>query len=169
MIISLVAAATENNVIGRDGGIPWNLPDDFKHFHDATLGHPIIMGRRTHESIGRVLPKRRNIIITRQAGYAVDGCDVVHSIGDALALVADDPSGKICIIGGGDIYAAALPLANELDLTRVHATIDGGTAFFPEFSPDEWVLVSEKEHPVDERHAYSFTFQLWRRRGHEKV
>jgi dihydrofolate reductase len=169
MIISLVAAASENNVIGKDGGIPWDLPDDFKHFHDATVGHPIIMGRRTYESIGRALPRRRNIIVTRQQDFSALGCEIAHSLTDALALVAEEPSKKICIIGGGDIYAAALPLANELDLTRVHMTVDGGTAFFPEFSQDEWVKISEKQHPADDRHAVAFTFELWRRKGHENT
>ncbi|MDD5469447.1 MAG: dihydrofolate reductase [Candidatus Peribacteraceae bacterium] len=164
MIISLVAAASENNVIGKQGAIPWDLPDDFRHFHDATKGCPIIMGRRTHESIGRVLPGRRNIIITRSRDYLVDGCDTVHSMEEAIELARSDAPAKACVIGGGEIYAQALPYANEIDLTRVHMDVEGGDAFFPEFSADEWELSSSKKHPVDERHAVPFTFLLYRRK-----
>ena len=143
MILSLIAAAAENNVIGKDGGIPWDLPDDFKHFHDATQGCPVIMGRKTHESIGRVLPGRRNIVITRQAYYkALPGCDVVHSIEEAMELADDGAVKKVAVIGGEAIYAAAMSVANEIDLTRVHAIIEDGSAFFPEFSEDEWELTS---------------------------
>ncbi|MBU2213368.1 dihydrofolate reductase [Patescibacteria group bacterium] len=158
MKISLVAAASENNVIGKDGGIPWDLPDDFKHFHDATEGKPIIMGRKTHESIGRVLPGRRNIVVTRQE-MEIEGCDVVHSIEEALELVKDEP--EVAVIGGGEIYAQALPLSNVIDLTRVHTTIEGGGAFFPEFSGDEWELKSKERHEADERHKYAFTFLVY--------
>ncbi|MCF7844383.1 MAG: dihydrofolate reductase [Kiritimatiellales bacterium] len=161
MHISLVAAASENNVIGKDGGIPWDLPDDFKHFHDATAGKPIIMGRKTQDSIGRVLPGRRNIVVTRQ-DMEIEGCDVVHSIEEALALVKDEP--EVAVIGGGEIYKQALPHANIIDLTRVHTTIEDGNAFFPEFSDDEWEQVSAERHEADERHALPFTFLLYRRK-----
>lgn len=161
MNISLVIAVSENNVIGKDGGIPWDLPDDFKHFHDATKGKPIIMGRKTHESIGRVLPGRRNIIITRQ-DMEIEGCDVVHSIEEALELVKDESD--VAVIGGGEIYKQALPYATTLDLTRVHTTVENGNAFFPEFSEDEWEQVSAERHEVDERHTVPFTFLLYRRK-----
>ncbi|MDP7247860.1 MAG: dihydrofolate reductase [Candidatus Peribacteraceae bacterium] len=161
MIISLVAAASENNVIGKNGGIPWDLPKDFKHFHDATKGKPIIMGRKTHESIGRVLPGRKNIIVTRQA-IEIEGCDVVHSIEEALDLVKDEP--EVAIIGGGEIYKQAIPLANRLDLTRVHTTIEDGNAFFPEFDENEWELKSEERHEIDQDHAYAYTFLLYDRK-----
>jgi len=161
MKISLVAAASENNVIGKQGEIPWDLPKDFKHFHDVTEGKPIIMGRKTHESIGRILPGRRNIVVTRQ-DIEIDGCDVVHSIEEALKLVKGEP--EIAIIGGGEIYEQALPLANVIDLTRVHTTIEGGDAFFPEFSEDEWELKSEERVEADEEHKYAFTFLLYERK-----
>lgn len=161
MIISLVAAASENNVIGKNGGIPWDLPKDFKHFHDATKGKPIIMGRKTHESIGRVLPGRKNIIVTRQA-IEIEGCDVVHSIEEALDLVKDEP--EVAIIGGGEIYKQAIPLANRLDLTRVHTTIEDGNAFFPEFDENEWELKSEERHEIDQDHASAYTFLLYDRK-----
>ncbi len=164
MIVSLIAAASDNNVIGKGGRIPWDLPDDFRHFRKSTDGHPLIMGRKTHESIGRVLPGRRNIIVTRSGEYRRDGCDIVHSIPEALALVRDDPTGKVCVIGGGEIYAQALPHANEVDLTRVHATVEGGDAFFPKLDPAEWELVSQVGHPADGAHAHAFTFELYRRK-----
>jgi len=161
MKISLVVAASENNVIGKKGEIPWDLPDDFKHFHDATEGKPIIMGRKTHESIGRVLPGRRNIVVTRQ-DMEIEGCEVVHSIEEALELVKDEP--EVAVIGGGEIYKQALPHANIIDLTRVHTTIEGGDAFFPEFSEDKWELKSQERHEADERHAYPFTFLLYEKK-----
>lgn len=164
MIISLVAAASDNNVIGKDGGIPWDLPDDFKHFHDATQGCPIIMGRKTFDSIGRVLPGRRNIIVTRRKDYRVEGCDTVNSIEEAIKLAEQDSSEKICVIGGGEIYAQALHYANELDLTRVHMTVEDGDAFFPEFSEDEWELTNSSEHQADDKHAVPFTFMLYSRK-----
>lgn len=122
------------------------------------------MGRKTHESIGRVLPGRRNIIVTRREGYGVPGCDTVHSIEDALELTQNESSGKVCVIGGGEIYSLALPYANEIDLTRVHTVTEDGDAFFPEFSEDEWELISQKEHPADEKHAVPFTFLIYRRK-----
>ena len=161
MQVSLVAAASENNVIGKDGGIPWDLPDDFKHFHDATEGKPIIMGRKTHESIGRILPGRRNIVVTRQ-DIEIEGCDIVHSIEEALELVKDEP--EVAVIGGGEIYKQALPHATIIDLTRVHTTIEDGNAFFPEFSGDEWELQSEEQHEADQEHEYAFTFLLYKRK-----
>jgi len=161
MNIVLVAAASENNVIGKGGGIPWDLPDDFKHFHDVTQGKPIIMGRKTHESIGRVLPGRKNIVVTRQ-DVQIEGCDVVHSIEDAIELVKDEP--EVCVIGGGEIYSLALPLTTHIDITRVHTTIPDGTAFFPEFSEEDWKEVSSERHEADENHAYAFTFYLYERR-----
>ncbi|MFA7682275.1 MAG: dihydrofolate reductase [Candidatus Peribacteraceae bacterium] len=161
MIISLVAAASENNVIGKDGGIPWDLPKDFKHFHDATKGKPIIMGRKTQESIGRILPGRRNIVITRQ-DVQIEGCDVVHSIKEALDLVHDAP--EVCVIGGGEIYKQALPFATHIDLTRVHTTIEDGDAFFPEFSEEEWQEVSRERCESDQDHAYAYTFLVYERR-----
>jgi len=161
MKVTLVAAASENNVIGKGGTIPWDLPDDFKHFHDVTAGKPIIMGRKTHESIGRVLPDRRNIIVTRQ-DMQIPGCNVVHSIEEALEIVKQDI--EACVIGGGEIYALALPFATHIDITRVHTTIPDGNAFFPEFSEEEWQEVSTERHEADEKHAYSFTFYLYERR-----
>ncbi len=162
MIISLVAAASENNVIGKQGEIPWDLPNDFKHFRDVTEGKPIVMGRKTHESIGRVLPGRRNIIVTRQ-DIEIEGCDVVHSIEEALELVKDES--EVAIIGGGEIYRQALPFANRINLTRVHTVVEDGDAFFPEFDLDEWELKSEERHEPDSEHEYAYTFLIYDRKA----
>jgi dihydrofolate reductase len=153
-MISLIVAASENNVIGRDGGLPWNLPDDLQYFKDTTKGHPILMGRKNFESIGRPLPHRRNIIITRQADYKAEGCDVVGSLEEAITLAGDDP--EIFVIGGGEIYKQVMDIADRIYLTRVHAEIDGDV-FFPELGK-EWREVSSKFHEANARHAYAFTF-----------
>ncbi|MBU0458435.1 dihydrofolate reductase [Patescibacteria group bacterium] len=170
-MISLIAAASENNCIGKQGEIPWDLPKDFKHFHDATKGKPIVMGRKTHESIGRVLPGRKNVVVTRQ-DMEIEGCEVVHSIEEALELLKDES--EVCIIGGGQIYVQALPFANQIDLTRVHTEVEGGDAFFPEFNTsstseaplrgaDEWQLISQERHEADEDHNFAYTFMLYKK------
>jgi dihydrofolate reductase len=146
MIISLVVAASENNVIGKDGGLPWHLP----------------MGRKTFESVGKPLPNRRNIIITRQDGLAYEGCDVVHSLEEAMDLVRGEP--EVSIIGGGEIYQQAMDVANVIRLTRVHTEIEDGTAFFPEIELDTWELVESSDHPADEKHKYAFTFLMYRKK-----
>ncbi|PIR48293.1 diacylglycerol kinase [Candidatus Peregrinibacteria bacterium CG10_big_fil_rev_8_21_14_0_10_55_24] len=163
MNITLIAAASENSVIGRKGAIPWKLPEDFRHFHVVTTGKPIIMGRKTHESIGRVLPGRRNIVVTRQ-DMEIDGCEVVHSIEEAIALLERDGVEEACVIGGGEIYAQALPFATHIDLTRVHMDVPNGDAFFPAFSGTEWREVSRQRHEADEEHAVPFTFLLYEKK-----
>jgi dihydrofolate reductase len=157
MKITLIVAVSENNVIGRDGKLPWDLPDDLKRFRQLTKGHTVIMGRKTHESIGRPLPDRRNIIITRQSEYMSDGCEVVHSLDEALALCVDDDA---FVIGGGEIYAQALVYAHRIELTRVHTDIEGD-AFFPDIDETQWKLESKEEHNYDENHAYAFTYETW--------
>ncbi len=164
-MISIVAAASENNVIGKDGRLPWHLPDDLKHFREITEGKPVIMGRKTYETIGKPLPNRRNIVVTHQ-NITLSGCDVVHSLKEALALAGhgqDARATEICIIGGGEIYAQALPLASRIHLTRVHTVVEEGTAFFPEFSEAEWQETSHIEHPADTRHIHPFTFLEYER------
>lgn len=156
MHISLVAAASENNVIGDENEIPWHLPDDMKFFREITEGKPIVMGRKTFESIGRPLPKRHNIIISRQHDYDAPGCDVVSSLEEALELAEEDHSDEICVIGGGQIYKQAMELADRIYLTRVHATVDGDT-FFPEIHEEDWEEVHREEHPKDSQHDYAFT------------
>lgn len=153
-MISLIFATSENGVIGKNGSLPWDLPDDLKHFRDITRGKTVIMGSKTYESIGRPLPKRRNIIISRDQNYQVEGCEVVHSPQEALELAQND--GEIMIIGGATIYEAFLPLADRVYLTRVHTRIEGDTFFH--FDTNQWSVVEEEYHPADAQHTYSFSF-----------
>ena len=161
MTISLVVAASKNNVIGRNGGLPWHLPDDLRHFKRLTTGKPVVMGRRTFESIGRPLPDRRNIVMTRDPDYAAEGCNAVSSVDEALDLVAD--ADEVMVIGGGQVYRDFLPSADRLYLTRVQAEVDGDT-YFPEITETEWLLVSTEHHAADDRHDYAFDLMVfeWR-------
>ena len=160
-MISLIVAASTNNVIGVRGELPWRLSADLKHFKAVTMGKPIVMGRLTWESIGRALPDRRNIVITRQAGYEAEGCEVVDSIEAAIEVAG--ATGDILVIGGGDIYAQFMPRAERIYLTRVHVTIEGD-AFFPELDESEWRLIESESHEADERNAHAFTFMTLERR-----
>ena len=137
MQITLVVAMSENRVIGRDGGLPWQISADLKHFKKVTMGSPIIMGRKTWDSIGRVLPGRRNIVITRNTEFTPEGADTVTTIDAALALCREDDADKAMIIGGGQIYAETIKVADVIELTEVHETIDGDTVFL-EIDPDIW-------------------------------
>lgn len=158
MIISIVAALSENNVIGLKNKLPWHIPEDLKHFKKITLGKPIIMGRNTYVSIGRVLPNRRNMIITRNKKYSVSGATIAHSLDEALNIcrktAASNP--EVCIIGGAEIYKHALPLAHRLYLTRVHATY-AGDAFFPDGDWEkEFSVVEEVPHEPEGGLSYTF-------------
>ena len=135
--LAMVVAMTADRVIGKDGGMPWHIPEDLKHFRRVTMGHAIIMGRKTHESIGRALPRRRNIVITRQRDAAFEGCDVAHSIEDAIAMARAGGDDEPRIVGGGVIYEAALPLATKLYVSEVALDVEGDT-HFPPFDPDQW-------------------------------
>ena len=133
----MVVAMTADRVIGKDGGMPWHIPEDLKHFRRVTMGHAIIMGRKTHESIGRALPRRRNIVITRQRDAVFEGCDVAHSIEDAIAMARAGGDDEPRIVGGGVIYELALPLATKLYVSEVALDVDGDT-HFPPFDPEQW-------------------------------
>ena len=159
-MISIIVAASANNVIGAQGDLPWRLSDDLKRFKTVTMGKPIVMGRKTWESIGRPLPGRRNIVITRQQGFTAEGCDVVQSTDEAIAAAGD--VGEIMVIGGSEVYGLFLPVAQRLYLTRVHADIDGD-AFFPAVDEDKWQLVSDEAHPADNRNEYDFSFRIYER------
>ena len=135
--LAMVVAMTADRVIGKDGGLPWHIPEDLKHFRRVTMGHAIIMGRKTHESIGRALPRRRNIVITRQRDAAFEGCDVAHSIEDAIAMARAGGDDEPRIVGGGVIYELALPLATKLYVSEVALDVDGDT-HFPPFDPEQW-------------------------------
>lgn len=162
MRIILIAAVAEHNVLGKDNAIIWHLPDDFKHFRTLTSHHYIIMGRKTFESFPKPLPNRTHVIITRQKDYVVpENCMVAHSLDEAIAITKKEE--QVFVIGGGEIYNLALPIADQLELTQVHASFEGD-AFFPEFSTSDWQLVQENYHPQDEKHAYAFTFQTYIRK-----
>ena len=152
-MISLIVAASRNNVIGAKGRLPWRLSGDLKRFKALTLGKPIVMGRLTYESIGRPLPGRQNIVITRQADYEAEGCDVVPSIEAALAAAGN--AEEIMIIGGGHIYREFLPRADRIYLTRVQAEVDGD-AFLPVIAADEWYEIAREHHAADESNEYDF-------------
>lgn len=152
--ISLIAALSENHAIGKDGKIPWYIPEDFAHFKQITLGHPIIMGRKTFESIGRVLPKRLNIIITRDQEYQVGGATVVHSLNEALDLAAQHDQEEIFVIGGGQVFKEAIEKADRLYLTIVKVNIDGADAFFPPY--DSFRNIIENETHTSSEYTYQF-------------
>ncbi len=154
--VVLVAALTHDRVIGKDGALPWRLPDDLKHFKALTIGKPVVMGRKTFDSIGKPLPGRTNVVVSRSSG-PIEGCLVVRSPEEALAAVE---APEIAVIGGGEIYRALLPRADVLELTLIDAAIEGD-AFFPEYE-DAFIEVARTEHPVDERHALRFAFSTWK-------
>ncbi len=162
-MVFFVVAVAENGVIGNNGELPWGrLPADLQHFKRLTLGHPVIMGRRTFDSLGRALPKRPNIVVTRQADWTAPGCETAASLPAALerALALNE---EVCVIGGGEIYQQALPAADVIYLTEVHHDFEGD-AVFPPLSSTEWREESRERHEADEQHAYAFSFVTLRRR-----
>jgi len=160
VIVSLVVAMAENAVIGRDGKLPWHLPDDLKHFKRLTVDHTVIMGRKTYQEIGRPLPNRRNVVITRDPAFRPPGVTAVPNLDEALALGATET--EVFVIGGGEIYRLAMPRADRLYLTVVHAAVEGDT-WFPAFDQAAWVLDDEQFHPADERHFASFSIRRYSR------
>lgn len=159
-MITMIAAAAENNALGKDGNIPWHLPDDFKHFKQLTTGHHIIMGRKTWESFPRPLPNRTHIVITRDLNYKAENAIVVHSLEDALAYSKDEK--LVYIIGGGEIYTLGMDYATHIELTRVHNEYEAD-AFFPKIDTSTWKLTKSIFHDVDERHKSGFTFETWKK------
>lgn len=159
MMVSLIVAMAKNRVIGKDNQLPWHLPADLKHFKTITMGKPIIMGRKTYDSIGRPLPGRRNIVITRQTDLTIAGCDVVNSLQAALALVDD---AEVMVIGGTEIFKQALPLAKRLYLTEIDAEFEGD-AYFPELDHSQWEVVEREEHQPDETNIYKYEFLILQR------
>ena len=154
-MITLIAALGDDRVIGRDNRLPWRLPADLHHFKSLTLDKPIIMGRRTWESLPGLLPRRRHIIVTRDRDYSVEGAEVVHSVEEALAVTRDAP--EVMVVGGATLYAEMLPRANRLLLTFVHGRFEGDT-FFPEYDPQQWREVAREDHPADERNPFPYSF-----------
>jgi dihydrofolate reductase len=162
MNISLVVAAADNNIIGKDNQLLWHLPNDLKFFKNVTWGMPVIMGRKTFEALGKPLAGRKNIVITRQKGWKAEGAVVVGSLDDALFLVKEMDVKEPMVIGGGEIYRLAFEKARRIYITRVDATPEGDTSF-PAIDPAKWKLVSQKNHEADEKHAYNYSFQVWER------
>jgi dihydrofolate reductase len=164
MRVTLIAAMAENRVIGRDNALPWHLPDDLARFKQRTEGHVVIMGRRTFESVGRPLPNRRSIVITRKHDYHPPGAEIARSREEALERARETKQDEVFILGGAEIYTVALPEVDRLELTIVHADVSGDT-LFPECDLDEWSLIDEQRHEADPRHAYAFSFRTYERRG----
>lgn len=162
MRVSMVVAASTNSVIGRGGELPWHISEDLKHFKSVTMGHPIIMGRLTWESIGRPLPGRQNIVISTRADFQAEGCTVVSSPAEALRAAGD--ADEVMVIGGGQIYELFMPVAERIYMTRVDAEIDGDT-FFPVLDPDEWRVVASESYSAGEGREYGFSFQTLERVG----
>ena len=162
MRLSIIVAVAENGVIGRDGDLPWHLPDDLRRFKQTTMGHTLLMGRRTCDSIGRALPGRRSIVLSRDPTYRPPtGVTRAATFEEALAIAAD--AEELFVIGGATVYEVALPRADRLLLTLVHGQVEGD-ARFPHFNAREWRLVDEERHARDERHAFAFTVRTFERR-----
>lgn len=160
-MLTMIAAAAENNALGKDNDLVWHLPDDFKRFKRLTSGHHIIMGRKTFESFPKLLPNRTHVIITRQDDYYPDDTIVVSSLEEAIKVSKLDE--QPFIIGGGEIYKIGIKHADKIELTRVHGTFEADT-HFPEIDENKWVLVNEQFHPKDEKHDYSFSYLTYERR-----
>ena len=162
MILSLLVAAAENNVIGKDNQLPWHLPNDLRYFKNQTWGMPILMGRKTFESIGKPLPGRKNIVITRNTDWQSDGAEVVHSLEEAIRLAEAEGVKEIFVIGGAEIFNDAFEKAQKLYLTRVHENIEGDT-YLKGMNKEDWQLIKNRFCPADEKNAYDHSFQVWER------
>ena len=158
MNVVLIAALDRNRAIGRGNALPWHLPDDLKRFKALTLGKPVLMGRKTAESLGRALPKRRNLVLTRSGRVPFDGMQAVATLEEAWALAAADGATELCVIGGAELYALTLPFAARLSLTHVDTEVDDADTFFPMFDPAQWRAVARETHAADDRHAFDFEF-----------
>jgi dihydrofolate reductase len=161
MKLSLIAAVSRNNVIGKDNKMPWHLPADLQFFKTTTLGKPIIMGRKTWESLGRILPGRRHIVVTRNKDYTAEGVEIIHSTDAALKQASNVD--EAVIIGGAHLYEEMLPLTDRLYLTEIDAEFEGDT-FFPEWNKEEWEVVSSETHPADEKNSFPYRFVVYDRR-----
>jgi len=160
-MIIMIAAAAENNALGKDNQLVWHLPNDFKRFKSLTTGHHIIMGRKTFESFPKPLPDRVHVVISRQENYKPEGCIVVDSIEKAIAICPEDDDSYV--IGGGEIYNLALPFTDIIELTKVHHTFEAD-AFFPKINKSEWILVESEENYKDEKHLYDYTYETYIRK-----
>lgn len=163
MSIALIVAAAANQAIGKAGQLLWHLPKDLKFFKNTTWAMPVIMGRKTFESVNKPLPGRINIVITSNADWQAEGTQTASSLADALEQAKATHCKEIFVIGGGEIYRQALPMADTVYLTRVHAELEGDT-FFPVLDENEWELTSNDDFETDEKHAYPFSIQVWKRK-----
>ncbi|WP_428912595.1 dihydrofolate reductase [Niallia sp. Krafla_26] len=162
MMISFIVAMDKNRVIGKENQLPWHLPEDLKFFKRVTMGHPIIMGRKTHESIGKPLPGRENIIVTRNKDYKSEGCTVIHSLED-LRQFANQKNEEVFVIGGAQLFIETFPIADRLYITEIHHEFDGDT-FFPEFNESNWTLVSKEQGVKDEKNPYDYFYTIYERK-----
>ena len=161
MKVSLIVAVGRRNEIGKDGQMPWHLPADLRHFKRNTLGKSVLMGRKTLEAIGRALPERRNLVLTRDAGFRAEGCETVTSLDAALELVSGEP--ELMVIGGGEVYRLAWARTDRIYLTRIHADVEGADTFFPEIQDGRWREVSREDHRADEKNPFDYSFLLLER------
>lgn len=162
--LTAVVAMSENRVIGRQNQLPWHLPADLKHFKAITTGHPILMGRKTHESIGRPLPNRLNIVMTTDQTYTAPGCEVVHTLAQAIEVASQQSSNEIMVIGGATIYQQLMPAIERIYLTIVHAEVEGDV-YFPALKQTEWQEKERLRHEADAEHAYAYSFCVLEKRG----
>lgn len=160
--LAMIVAASENDVIGKDGDLPWRLSADLKRFKKLTMGHHIIMGRKTFDSIGRLLPGRTTVIVTRQQDFQFDGAIVAHSINEAIEQAIENGDPKPFVVGGAEIYRQSMPRVTEIYLTRVHANIDGDT-LLPPFDGQAWAKVDDERYEADDRNEFSYSFERWAR------
>lgn len=160
MILSLIVAVSKNNVIGADNGLLWQMPADLRHFKAVTMGHTVIMGRKTYESIGKPLPGRRNIVVTRQEEFSANGCEIANSLQDAVDLCTKEQ--EVFIVGGGEVYKQAIHAADKIYLTRIYGQFEGDTVF-PEINFSEWRLTKYLKHHSDEKNPYDYSFSEYER------
>ncbi len=165
MIISIIVAAATNGAIGQAGQLPWHLPADLRFFKNTTWAMPVIMGRKTYASMNKLLPGRFNIVITRNADWQQEGVVTAASLEAALAIAAAAHFKEAYIIGGGEVYRQALPMAGQVLLTRVHTEPEDADTFFPALDTADWQLISDEAFPADDKHAYAFNFQRWQRQN----
>ena len=162
MIVSAIAAVDRNQVIGKDNGIPWYLPADLQYFKRTTLGHHVIMGRKSFESIGRPLPRRTNIVVTRDLFFTASNCLVAHSLEEAISIAVENEETEAFVIGGGEIYRQSMPFLDRVYLTRVDIEVEGDV-FFPELPAEEWKLVSSEPHGQDKKNPMTYAFEVYER------
>jgi dihydrofolate reductase len=159
-MLSHIVAASENNVIGSNGGMPWHLSNDFKYFKNKTWGMPVIMGRKSYDALKKSLQGRINIVVTKKTGFKPEDVFVVNNIDDAIAKAKESDAKEIFIIGGGEIFKQTIDIVSRIYLTRVHATVEGDT-YYSEIKKDKWKLISTQSFPADDKNNYPYTFEVW--------